>query len=122
MNAVELVKQTCKERGISIAKLERDCDFSNGYIGKLKKGFFPVDKAQKISEYLGIDLNLLIGVQPDAQQGGYYLDNETAEFAQELFENPGMRILFDAARGSKYEDMKMAADLLERLKQTNPDG
>lgn len=122
MNAVELVKQTCKERGISIAKLERDCDFSNGYIGKLKKGVFPVDKAQKISDYLGIDLNLLIGVQPDAQQGGYYLDDETAAFAQELFENPGMRILFDAARGSKYEDMKMAADLLERLKQTNPDG
>lgn len=36
MNAVELVKQVCKERGISIAKLERDCDFSNGYIGKVK--------------------------------------------------------------------------------------
>ena len=121
MNAVELVKQVCKERGISIAKLERDCDFSNGYIGKVKKGVFPVDKAQKISDYLGIDLNLLIGVQTDAQSG-YYIDGETAEIAQEIYETPGMRILFDAARDSRPEDLQMAADLLRRLKQTNQDG
>lgn len=121
MNAVELVKQVCKERGISIAKLERDCDFSNGYIGKVKKGVFPVDKAQKISDYLGIDLNLLIGVQTD-EQSGYYIDGKTAEIAQEIYETPGMRILFDAARDSRPEDLQMAADLLRRLKQTNQDG
>ena len=121
MNAVELVKQTCRERGISIAKLERDCDFSNGYIGKNKKGVFPVDKAQKISEYLGIDLNLLIGVQPDVQSDGYYVDKDTADIAQELSTTPGMRVLFDAAKDSKPEDLEMAADLLRRLKQTNPD-
>lgn len=122
MNAVELVKQTCRERGISIAKLERDCDFSNGYIGKNKKGVFPVDKAQKISEYLGIDLNLLIGVQQDEQPDGYYIDKDTADLAQELATTPGMRVLFDAARDSKPEDLQMAADLLNRLKETNPDG
>lgn len=120
MNAVELVKQVCREKGISIAKLERDCDFSNGYIGKIKKDVFPVDKAKKISEYLGIDLNLLIGVQTD-EQPEYYYDSETAEIAQEIFETPGMRILFDAARDSRPEDLQMAADLLRRLKQSNPD-
>ena len=122
MNAVELVKQTCREREISIAKLERDCDFSNGYIGKNKKGVFPVDKAQKISEYLGIDLNLLIGVQQDEQPEGYYIDKDTADLAQELATTPGMRVLFDAARDSKPVDLQMAADLLNRLKETNPDG
>lgn len=121
MNAVELVKQTCKERGISIAKLERDCDFGNGYIGKTKRETFPVDKAKKISEYLGIDLNLLIGVQPDVQSDGYYVDKDTADIAQELSTTPGMRVLFDAAKDSKPEDLEMAADLLRRLKQTNPD-
>ena len=121
MNAVELVKQICKERGISIAKLERDCDFSNGYIGKVKKGVFPVDKAQRISDYLGIDLNLLIGVQTD-EQPGYYINSETADIAQEIYETPGLRILFDAARDSRPEDLQMAADLLRRLKQTNQDG
>lgn len=121
MNAVELVKQVCKERGISIAKLERDCDFSNGYIGKVKKGVFPVDKAQKISDYLGIDLNLLIGVQTD-EQSGYYIDGETAEIAQAMFERPGLRTLMDASRDIKDTDLQLLIDMAKRFKETNPDG
>ncbi|HAB94850.1 MAG TPA: XRE family transcriptional regulator, partial [Lachnospiraceae bacterium] len=33
-----------------------------------------------------------------------------------------MRVLFDAAQDSRPEDLQMAADLLRRLKKTNPDG
>ena len=47
---------------------------------------------------------------------GYYLNPETARVAQELFENPKMRILFDAARDADQEDLQMAADMLYRLK------
>lgn len=122
MNAVELVRQICKDRGISIAKLERDCDFSNGYISKLKKGVFPVDKAQKISEYLGLDLNDLIGVQQDVQPSEYYFDNETAQFAQEIFDNPNLRALMCAARSISEEDQKLLTDMAIRFKETNPDG
>ena len=57
MNDVEKVKQICKERKIAISKLEKDLGFANGYIGQLKKGYFPSDRAKKISSYLGIDLN-----------------------------------------------------------------
>jgi transcriptional regulator with XRE-family HTH domain len=55
-------------------------------------------------------------------QTGYYLDPETAQKAQELFSNKDMRILFDAAQGCRPSDLQMAADLLTRLKETNPDG
>lgn len=56
MNDVEKVKQICKERKIAISKLEKDLGFANGYIGQLKKGYFPSDRAKKISIYLGIEL------------------------------------------------------------------
>lgn len=56
MNDVEKVKQICKERKIPISKLEKELGFANGYIGQLKKGFFPSDRAAKISSYLGIEL------------------------------------------------------------------
>lgn len=56
MNQVEIVKKACKERNISIHKLEMDLGFANGYISQLKKGIFPSDRAQKISNYLGIQL------------------------------------------------------------------
>lgn len=53
---------------------------------------------------------------------GYYLDEETAKVAQEVFDDPDLRVLFDAARGSRPEDIRMAADMLRRFKETNPDG
>ena len=59
MNEVEKVKEICKERGIAISKLEKDCGFCNGYIGGLKKGVFPSDRLMKIAKYLDIPLNEL---------------------------------------------------------------
>lgn len=124
MNIVERIKALCAERGISIAKLERDCDFSNGYIGKLKRGTLPLDKAQKIAEYLDVSLDYLLGVQnmgPE-KETPYYITEETARIAQAVFENPDLRVLFDAAEDNRSEDIQMAAEMLKRFKETNPDG
>lgn len=124
MNAVELVKQICKDRKISIAKLERDCDFSNGYISKLKRKYFPVDKAQRISQYLGIDINALIGIEDmvDHDDDVYYIDRQTAEIAQRVFESPELRMLFDAAADCAPKDIQLAADMLRRMRESNVDG
>lgn len=111
-------------KGLKDSDVAKATGISAGTLSDWKKGRYNLkyDKLQKIAEFLGVTTDQLTGVQSDVQQEGYYLDKEAAEFAQELFDNPGMRVLFDAARGSKQEDMKIAADLLERLKQTNPDG
>ena len=52
----------------------------------------------------------------------WYINDETAKIAQEIFEDPNKRALFYAARDRRPEDIKMAADMLERFKETNPDG
>ena len=57
-----------------------------------------------------------------SQQQEYYHNDETAKEAQKAFDDPNLRVLFDAASGAKPEDIQMAADLLRRLKNTNPDG
>lgn len=59
MNQIEKVKKICKEKGISIHKLEMDCGFANGYVSQLKKGVFPTDRAITISKYLGVDMDYL---------------------------------------------------------------
>jgi len=58
----------------------------------------------------------------ETQQHKYYFNDETAKVAQEIFDSSDLHALFDAARNSKPEDLKMAADLLRRLKGTNIDG
>lgn len=51
----------------------------------------------------------------------YYTNEETARVAQEVFENPDLRILFDAARDAKPEDLRLAAEMLRKFKAANPD-
>ena len=88
----------------------------------LKKGTYTpkAEKMKKIAHYFDVPIEYLTsGKMPDR---GYYLSADIAEKAQELFENPYLTVLFDAARGSKPQDLQIAADLLKRLKDTNPNG
>ena len=72
----------------------------------------------------GEGIKKLDGVQNTGPQitPQWYINEETAKIAQEIYEDPNKRALFDAARDSRPEDLKMATDLLERFKETNPDG
>jgi len=54
---------------------------------------------------------------PENGQSEYYIDPETAKLAQKLLTDPDYRILFDAAEGSRSEDMRMAAEMLRRFKE-----
>lgn len=75
-------------------------------------------KIQTLADYFGIMKSDLL----DENQSNYYFDEHTAQMADALYHDENMRLLFDAARDSKPEDLKMAADFLKRLKGTNPDG
>lgn len=72
----------------------------------------PQSKLVAIAEALDVSVSYLL-------DGEKYYDDDTAEKAMELLKDPKYRVLFDAARDSRPEDLQMAADLLERLKMTN---
>ncbi len=75
------------------------------------------DKMQKISDYLGVSVEYLM--TGEEKEGGekYYLNEETAEMAQALFENKDLRVLFDAAKDASPEDLKTTYDMLMALKR-----
>lgn len=61
MNTVERIIDLCRKKGITLSRLERECGFGNGYLGKkLKSGTLPADRLEKIAEYLGEDYNYLL--------------------------------------------------------------
>jgi len=89
-----------------------------------------IDKIQSICNWLGVtksdlldphDVNDSID-RTDGQRPQYYLDNEAIVISQELFENPDLRVLFDAARGAKPENLRLAAEMLRQFKEGNKDG
>lgn len=55
MTSVEYVRKICKEKGITVAKLERDLNFSNGYLNPKKMQTLPRERVLLIAEYLDID-------------------------------------------------------------------
>lgn len=86
MNSVEKVRKLCKDRGISIAKFERDLGFGNGYVRRLSKGTFPSDRLMKIANYFDVPIADLVGdgesssiVHADGQFA-YYDNDEQQKF------------------------------------------
>ena len=112
MNSVERVKTICKDRKIPISKLERDLGYSNGYIGQLRKGTFPNDRLKEIAEYLEVSIDYLMTGE---ETKGYYLNEETAKLAQEMFEDEDMRSLFDMKRNMPPERFKAHMEFMKNL-------
>ena len=82
-----------------------------------------VDKLKSLSNFFRINMtDLTDDADEKSQQDDYYINPETAKVAQAIFDDSDLHALFDAAQNSKPEDLKMAADLLRRLKGTNIDG
>ena len=53
---IDYVRLLCKERNISISKLEKDLGFSNGYLNPKKLKKVPYDRAVMIADYLNGDI------------------------------------------------------------------
>lgn len=64
--------------------------------------------AQKIANLFHVDIDDLIKTDLEAgkPKDEYYLNDETAKIAQDIYENKELRALFDAARDISPEDMK----------------
>lgn len=115
MNTYEVIKRLCEDRGTTITNLEAELGFSRGSLGKLKKGILmQSDRAAKVADYFGVSVDfLLTGEAHD----GYYVNPETAEVAQKIFENKELRLLFDAAQNASPEDLLTVHQMLLALKR-----
>ena len=74
-----------------------------------------------LAKYFGIEKSDLLEEKSKDGQG-YYINPETAEIAQQVFQDPDLRLLFEAARDVKPENIRLAAEMLRRFKRSNPDG
>ena len=115
----EIFEKLCEKHNVTPYKVSKETGISRSTLSEWKKGTYTPknDKLQLIADYFGVTLEyLMTGNEPT-----YYTSKETARYAQEIFENPDLRALFDAGFDSTPEDLKMATDLLKRLKGTNSD-
>ena len=78
----------------------------------------PIGVAQKIALLFRVDLDDLLKVDLERmpEKSSYYLNPETAEIAQRIYEDRELRALFDAARDASPEDLQTVHTMLKALK------
>ena len=105
-------------RGYSQADLARRLNVSTSAAADWcnEKKIPRMDKVQTICNWLGIQKSDLLEEKPVGETTGYYLDPETARMAQELLDSPGQRMLLDATRDLRPEDMDMLIRMAKALR------
>lgn len=59
------ISRLCKEKGVSIARLERETKISNGTISRWGTSSPTVENVRKVAEYFGTSVDLLISESDD---------------------------------------------------------
>lgn len=118
MGIYDNIKEVCKDKGISINKLEQTLGFARSSISKFNTNIPSSEKISLVAKELGVSVEyLMTGKETEKETQHYYLDDETREYANELKNNKELKMLFDASRNAKKEDLKMVYDMLLALKK-----
>jgi len=75
---------------------------------------YDVDKNAYQQYIYGLDVG---GVNDSTTN--YYINDETRQMAQEIYDNPDLRILFDATRKITTEDIKAVIEIVNRMRGRN---
>lgn len=106
------------------ADLARKTGISEATISQYRSGYSKPknDRLAIIAEALGVRPEWLIGFDvPMAEKEtaqipeGYYLDNDAKDMIEFLYQNPEYKVLFDATRKVKPEDINFVKEMIERM-------
>jgi transcriptional regulator with XRE-family HTH domain len=83
----------------------------------------PLKALKKLSEIFNIDMNDLatkkLSLNINEDNNVYYLDDDARDMAQFLYENPDYKVLFDASRKVKKEDIEFVKEMIDRMSNNN---
>lgn len=83
----------------------------------------PLKALKKLSEIFNIDMNDLatkkLSYNTNEDNNVYYLDDDARDMVQFLYENPDYKVLFDASRKVKKEDIQFVKEMIDRMSNNN---
>lgn len=128
MRIGERIKQRRLELGYTADALAKLLNKNRATIYRYENGDIenmPIDVLEPLAKALNTTPAYLMGWQEShkasttSQAEDYYLDAETAEYAEMLRTRPEMRMLFSASRGISKEEMQEAVNYIEFIKSRN---
>lgn len=117
---INRLKTIMSERKITQSELSKLTGIRQSSISDWLNGRYEPkqDKIYLIAQALGVSPSWLLGYDETTsnQTEGYYVDPETAEFAEYLRTRPGARMLFSAVKDITKEEMEETVKYIEFLK------
>lgn len=72
-------------------------------------------KIEMLAQYLHCEKSDLIEDKGDKVPEAYYLNDDARDLAQFLFDNPEYKVLFDASRRVRKEDIEFVRKMMDRM-------
>lgn len=119
----EIFEQLLQKHGVTAYRVAKEAGVTQTALSNWKSGrSTPTTKTlQKIADYFGVTVDYLMTGE-EKEPAGYYLNDETAQVAQEIFENKELRALFDATRDADPEDLRALHNMALALKRKERGG
>ena len=74
-----------------------------------------MEKIKMLADYFNINMSDLLEDDTELNNKSYYINDDAKDIAQFLYENPDYKVLFDASRKVKKEDIQFVKDMIDRL-------
>ncbi len=113
----DIFEQLLQKRGLTSYKVAKEAGVTQTALSNWKSGkSTPTTKTlQKIADYFGVTIDYLMTGEEKDSESVYYLNDETAKLAQEMFEDEDMRSLFHMKRTMPPERFKAHMDFMKNL-------
>lgn len=115
----EVFEELCGKNGITPYKVCKETGITTATISNWKAGRYTpkADKLQLIADYFNVSLEYLMTGEEKERGETYYINDDTREIAQKVFESKELRLLFDAAKDAPPEDIETTYNMLLALKR-----
>lgn len=110
----EVFENLVKRKGVRVADVAKATGLRQQVLTDWKMGRYTpkVDKLKIIADYFGVTVEYLMTGEETEQT--YYYSDDARELAEFLFKNPEYKVLFDASRKVKKEDINFIREMIER--------
>ena len=113
----EVFSKLLQERNVTAYKVAKETGVLQSTLSSWKTGRSDPSKENlmKIAAYFGVSIDYLMTGE-ETEDEIYYLDAESRELAKEAYKNQDIKLLFQAARNVKPDDLKYLIELAQRFK------
>lgn len=115
----EVFEQLLQKFGVTTADVCKATGIGQSTMSnwKSRRNLLSGKNAQLIADYFGVSVDYLMTGKEKEGGEKYYINDETASIAQEIFDNKELRLLFDAAKDAQPEDLQTVHQMLLALKR-----